>query len=107
MAIDVDVSKMTVCASFSDKATLFEAVVAVESARIDAAVRRGETATQNAKQAEKDLISVWVGMVPMQHRFNELSVITQPDIAARVDHGVEVFMQIYGSVDRCTDVPKS
>jgi TetR/AcrR family transcriptional regulator, mexJK operon transcriptional repressor len=170
VAIDADVSKMTVYANFPDKAALFEAVVAVESARIDAgfadlqigagsidviltrlgmtlmtflmspevmrldhmlsaemnnhpglgqrfyqagpnrmwqavtsiidaAARRGEIATQNPKQAAEDLVSVWLGMVPVQHRFNELKVISQSDIAARVVHGVDVFMKIYGSVD--------
>lgn len=37
IAIEADVSKMTVYANFPDKAALFEAVVEVEAARIDAA----------------------------------------------------------------------
>jgi AefR-like transcriptional repressor, C-terminal domain len=90
---------MTVSANFSDKAALFEAVVAVESARIDAALLRGEIATEDPNQAAEDLISVWFGMVPVQHRFNELAVIPPSDIAARVVHGVDVFMKVYGAVE--------
>jgi TetR/AcrR family transcriptional regulator, mexJK operon transcriptional repressor len=170
VTLSAGVSKMTVYANFSDKVTLFEAVVDMDSARIDAAfgdiqigadsiqtvltrvgttlitfllspevmrldhllssetnnhpglgqrfyqvgpnrmwqaltdiiktaVARREIRTDDAKQAAEDLIALWLGMVPLQHRFNQMAKIAPAVIAARVIHGVDVFMKMYGGAD--------
>ena len=161
-----DVSKMTVYANFPDKAAVFEAVVAQESAEIDAALaniqicsgsidviltgvgttlltfllspevmrldhllgsemnshpglgrrfyqvgpnrmwqtlteilkashHRREIRVDDARQAAEDLIALWLGMVPLQHRFNGLPAVSQNQILARVRHGVTIFMKAY------------
>jgi len=168
IALEAGVSKMTVYANFSDKAAIFEAVVAQESTRIDAvfadlkngtetidviltqigmtlmtflmsadvmrldqmlssemtnhhglgsrfyetgpmrmwqeltdiisaAELRGVIAVNDAQQAAEDLIALWFGLVPLQHRFSSLPVVTKEQISARVDHGVAVFLKAYRS----------
>jgi TetR/AcrR family transcriptional regulator, mexJK operon transcriptional repressor len=167
VAIEANVSKMTVYANFLDKAAIFEAVVALEGEQIDAtfgdfkyglgpidvnltqvgltlmtflmssdvmrldqmlssemnnypglgsrfyqagpmriwqevteiisaANVRGVVAVGDARQAAEDLISLWLGMVPVQYRFNGLQTISDEQISARVVHGVAVFMKAYG-----------
>lgn len=58
-------------------------------------VVRGDIHTENPQQAAEDLISLWLGLVPLQHRFNDPGAMSVSGIAARVDHGVKVFMKVY------------
>jgi TetR/AcrR family transcriptional regulator, mexJK operon transcriptional repressor len=63
---------------------------------IAAADARGAIAVGDAKQAAEDLISLWLGMVPLQHRFGVLQGFSKEQISARVTHGVVVFLKAYG-----------
>lgn len=69
---------------------------AAVAAIIEAASARGELETQDALQAAEDLLAVWLGLFPIQHRFNGAQVPSQPQLAARVAHGVHVLMRTYG-----------
>jgi TetR/AcrR family transcriptional regulator, mexJK operon transcriptional repressor len=160
-----DVSKMTVYAHFVDKAALFEAVVEMQSAKIEdglahlyigegpidailtefgmalmtflmspeimrcenvlssemdrhpglgrrfyeagpnkiwqsltaiikAAVVRNELKTDDAGRAAENLIALWLGMVPLRYRFNELAPLSGAEIADRVAQGVTGFMKM-------------
>lgn len=66
---------------------------------IEAAVRRGEIGTDDAGRAAEDLIALWLGMVPLKHRFNELEPMSDAEIVDRVVHGVAMFMKMYGPGD--------
>jgi TetR/AcrR family transcriptional regulator, mexJK operon transcriptional repressor len=61
-----------------------------------AAMARGEVQTDDPKRAAEDLIALWLGMVPLQYRFDEHGVVSQSEIVDRVEHGVRVFMAAYG-----------
>jgi TetR/AcrR family transcriptional regulator, mexJK operon transcriptional repressor len=61
-----------------------------------AATARGEVQTDDPKRAAEDLIALWLGMVPLQYRFDEHGVVSQSEIVDRVEHGVRVFMAAYG-----------
>jgi TetR/AcrR family transcriptional regulator, mexJK operon transcriptional repressor len=63
---------------------------------IEAAVHRNELNTENTRRAAEDLIALWLGNVPLQHRFNALETLTVVEIEARVVRGVGNFMKIYG-----------
>lgn len=65
------------------------------TAIIEAASRKGEVRTDDAKRAAEDLISLWLGMTPLQHRMTERDAITAAEISNRVTHGVAVFMKAY------------
>ncbi len=58
--------------------------------------RQGKLASCNAEQAAEDLLSLWLGMVPLQHRFNERSALSEAEISGRVAHGIRLFMKAYG-----------
>jgi TetR/AcrR family transcriptional regulator, mexJK operon transcriptional repressor len=66
------------------------------TAIIERAVASGELVTDDSRRAAEDLISLWLGMVPMRHRFNELPPMSNEEILERVDHGVACFIRIYG-----------
>jgi TetR/AcrR family transcriptional regulator, mexJK operon transcriptional repressor len=66
------------------------------AAIIEAAVHRGEIQADNSERAAEDLIALWLGMVPLRHRFNELEPMSEPEIVDRVIHGVAVFMKAHG-----------
>jgi TetR/AcrR family transcriptional regulator, mexJK operon transcriptional repressor len=63
---------------------------------IEAANARGEVQTDDPKRAAEDMISLWLGMIPLQYRFNELKSVSKAKISERVNHGVTVFMKMYG-----------
>jgi TetR/AcrR family transcriptional regulator, mexJK operon transcriptional repressor len=64
---------------------------------IKASVKKGEIRTSDAKRAAEDLIALWLGMVPLRHRFNALKPMSEAEIEERVTHGVAGFMMMYGS----------
>jgi TetR/AcrR family transcriptional regulator, mexJK operon transcriptional repressor len=66
------------------------------AAIIEAAVQRGEIQADDAERAAEDLIALWLGMVPLRHRFNELKPMAEAEIVDRVIHGVAVFMKAHG-----------
>lgn len=61
-----------------------------------AASARGEILTDDPNRAAEDLIALWLGMVPLQHRFYQHEVLSPSEIVERVEHGVRVFMAAYG-----------
>jgi TetR/AcrR family transcriptional regulator, mexJK operon transcriptional repressor len=63
---------------------------------IEAATTRGEVQTNDPKGAAEDLISLWLGMIPLQYRFNEVASVSEAKIKERVNHGVTVFVKMYG-----------
>jgi TetR/AcrR family transcriptional regulator, mexJK operon transcriptional repressor len=65
---------------------------------IAAAQGRGEIAVDDPRQAAEDLIALWLGMVPAQHRFDVGLVVSERQISARVVHGVAVFMKAFGTM---------
>jgi TetR/AcrR family transcriptional regulator, mexJK operon transcriptional repressor len=69
---------------------------AAVTAIIEAADERGEVQTDDPKRAAEDLISLWLGMIPLQYRFNELAALSEAKISDRVSHGVTMFMKMYG-----------
>jgi TetR/AcrR family transcriptional regulator, mexJK operon transcriptional repressor len=60
------------------------------------ATARGEVWTDDPRQAAEDLIALWLGMLPLQFRFDKHEAVSQSEIAKRVRHGVRVFMSAYG-----------
>jgi TetR/AcrR family transcriptional regulator, mexJK operon transcriptional repressor len=66
------------------------------TAIIEAGSARGELAAENPKQAAEDLISLWLGLVPLQLRFIDKEPVSDALIGARVDHGVAMFLKLYG-----------
>jgi TetR/AcrR family transcriptional regulator, mexJK operon transcriptional repressor len=63
---------------------------------IEAAAAKGEVQTDDARRSAEDMISLWLGMIPLQYRFNELASVSKAKISERVNHGVTVFMKMYG-----------
>lgn len=62
---------------------------------IEAACKRGELKTGNSKRAAENLIALWLGMLPMQHRFENPKPATASEISERVTNGVIIFMSAY------------
>jgi TetR/AcrR family transcriptional regulator, mexJK operon transcriptional repressor len=69
---------------------------ATVSTTIEAATKSGELQADAPQRAAEDLISLWLGMIPLQYRFHELASVSEAKISERVNHGVSVFMKIYG-----------
>jgi TetR/AcrR family transcriptional regulator, mexJK operon transcriptional repressor len=67
---------------------------------IRAAAKKGELETDDPKHAAEDLIALWLGNVPLQHRFNEMKPPSNQEINRRVTRGVANFMKIYGNTDK-------
>jgi TetR/AcrR family transcriptional regulator, mexJK operon transcriptional repressor len=63
------------------------------TAIIRSAVKNKELYTQDPQQAAEDLISLWLGMIPLQYRFNQLESVSEATISKRVKHGVAVLMK--------------
>jgi TetR/AcrR family transcriptional regulator, mexJK operon transcriptional repressor len=66
------------------------------TAIIETASNDGQLHMKDPKQAAEDLISLWLGMVPLQYRFNDLKSVSKVKISERVSHGVCMFMKMYG-----------
>ncbi len=66
---------------------------------IAAADGKGELKTDDPERAAEDLISLWLGLAPLRHRFNELPPMSEQEIMDRVLHGVAVFMKMYCAGD--------
>jgi TetR/AcrR family transcriptional regulator, mexJK operon transcriptional repressor len=66
------------------------------AAMIEGAAQRGEVQASDPHRAAEDLIALWLGMVPLRHRFTELEPMSKAKIEDRVTHGVASFMRIYG-----------
>lgn len=60
----------------------------------------GELTVVDAHAAAEDLISIWLGMVPMQERLGAAAMVSAATVARRVEHGVWVFMRAYSSAER-------
>jgi TetR/AcrR family transcriptional regulator, mexJK operon transcriptional repressor len=65
------------------------------AAMIEGAAQRGEVRTTDPHRAAEDLIALWLGMVPLRHRFDELEPMSEAEITDRVDHGVAIFMKAH------------
>ena len=59
-------------------------------------VEAGELQVAKPESAADDLLSLWLGMVPTQHRFGLRVSVTRKAVAERVRHGVKMFMHEYG-----------
>jgi TetR/AcrR family transcriptional regulator, mexJK operon transcriptional repressor len=66
------------------------------TAIIEAGSARGELAAENPRQAAEDIISLWLGLVPLQLRFIDTEPVSDAMIRSRVDHGVAMFLKHYG-----------